>query len=179
MAKDIRRPIGKDTHVSRMGHQVPAEEEWRPRGEEPYAGPRRSERGPRKDRPVAIVGASADRRKFGNKAVRAYSADGYAVWPVNPKGGEIEGLHVYRNLAELPGLPWEIAVYVHEDQALPVLDAIADMEQERDDDVAVVYLPPGADTAEAVDHARSLGLYAVNTCPIQAIGHSPAEYPDA
>ena len=179
MAKNIRRSIGKTTHASKMGHQVPVEKEWRPRGVEPYAGPRRSERGPRADRPVAIVGASADRKKFGNKAVRAYLADGYEVWPVNPKGGEIEGLRVYKSLEELPGLPWEVAVYVHEDQALRVLDAIADLEQEHGDEVAVVYLPPGADTAETIDHARSLGLYAVNTCPIQAIGHSPAEYPDS
>ncbi len=179
MAKDIRRSIGKTTHASEMGHHIPPEDEWRPCGQEPYAGPKDAERGPRKDRPVAIVGASADRGKFGNKAVRAYLADGYTVWPVNPRGGRIEGLDVYRSLAELPGLPWEVAVYVHEDQALDALAAVADLEQAKGDQVAVVYLPPGADTAEVVDQARTLGLYAVNTCPIQAIGHDPGEYPDS
>ena len=44
---------------------------------------------------VAILGASADRSKFGNKAVRAFLARGYTVYPVNPKGGEIEGLAAY------------------------------------------------------------------------------------
>ena len=41
---------------------------------------------------VAILGASTDRSKFGNKAVRAFLARGYDVYPVNPKGGEVEGL---------------------------------------------------------------------------------------
>lgn len=36
-------------------------------------------------RTIAIVGASADRAKFGNKAVRAYAEEGWEVWPVNPK----------------------------------------------------------------------------------------------
>ena len=44
---------------------------------------------------VAILGASADRTKFGNKAVREFLARGYTVYPVNPKGGEVEGLPGY------------------------------------------------------------------------------------
>ena len=41
---------------------------------------------------VAVIGASANRRKFGNKAVRAFRNAGYDVYPVNLKAGEIEGL---------------------------------------------------------------------------------------
>jgi hypothetical protein len=43
---------------------------------------------------VAILGASADRSKYGNKAVRAYQQQGYTVFPINPKESEIEGLRV-------------------------------------------------------------------------------------
>jgi uncharacterized protein len=179
MAKDIRQSTGKNTNLSKMGHLSTPENQWQPRGEEPYAGPEHAMRGPRRDRPVAIVGASADRHKFGNKAVRAYKDDGYTVWPINPKGGEIEGLKAYRSVDELPEIPWELAVYVHEDQALPTLDAVADMEQAKGNDVAIVYLPPGSDTAEVVDHARDLGLYAVNECPVRAIGHDVRDYPDS
>jgi len=38
---------------------------------------------------IAIIGASADRGKFGNKAVRAFVRQGYTVYPVNPKETEI------------------------------------------------------------------------------------------
>ena len=54
---------------------------------------------------IAILGASADRSKFGNKAVRAFLARGFTVYPVNPKGGEVEGLPAYRSLAEIPAGP--------------------------------------------------------------------------
>ena len=51
---------------------------------------------------IAILGASADRGKFGNKAVRAFLARGYDVYPINPKGGEVEGLTVHASLAAIP-----------------------------------------------------------------------------
>ena len=47
---------------------------------------------------VAIIGASNDRRKFGNKAVRAYLQQGYTVYPVNPKWQEIEGVPAFKNI---------------------------------------------------------------------------------
>ena len=33
---------------------------------------------------VAVVGASADRTKFGNKAVRAFHDAGWTVFPIHP-----------------------------------------------------------------------------------------------
>ena len=40
---------------------------------------------------VVILGASTDRKKYGNKAVRAHLEQGYDVYPVNVKGREVEG----------------------------------------------------------------------------------------
>ena len=42
-------------------------------------------------RVVAVVGASRDRRKFGNKAVRAFVAAGDTVVPIHPHATEVEG----------------------------------------------------------------------------------------
>jgi predicted CoA-binding protein len=44
---------------------------------------------------VAVVGASANRAKFGNKALRAFQAEGYRVVPINPNEREVEGLRTY------------------------------------------------------------------------------------
>ncbi|WP_426244999.1 CoA-binding protein [Nocardioides sp. LHG3406-4] len=53
---------------------------------------------------VAVVGASKDRRKPGNLILRNIMEGGYAgtIYPVNPGGGEIEGLTAYTSVAEVP-----------------------------------------------------------------------------
>ena len=35
--------------------------------------------------PYAVVGASSDRAKFGNKVLRAYQSKGWKVYPINPR----------------------------------------------------------------------------------------------
>ena len=47
---------------------------------------------------VAVIGASADRTKYGNKAVRAYQQQGYQVFPVSPKATELEGLPAFPSI---------------------------------------------------------------------------------
>jgi predicted CoA-binding protein len=143
-----------------------------------YEGPKGSIRPERTQRTVAVVGASADRAKFGNKAVRAYLQDGYTVWPVNPKGGEIEGVKVYEDLSKLPEMPFLVAIYLHEDAAVDTLDSLSDLIDSGKDEPAVVYLPPGADHPGIVERARELGLFVEQECPIVAIGHAPEEYGD-
>jgi acyl-CoA synthetase (NDP forming) len=54
---------------------------------------------------VAVIGASADRRKYGNKAVRAYLRQGWTVYPVNSHEPTIEGLPAYRSMRDLPAAP--------------------------------------------------------------------------
>ncbi|MGH9657189.1 MAG: CoA-binding protein, partial [Bryobacteraceae bacterium] len=51
---------------------------------------------------VAVVGASSDRAKFGNKALRAFRAEGYTVIPINPNEREIEGLATYASVLDVP-----------------------------------------------------------------------------
>lgn len=60
----------------------------------------------------AVVGASQDETKYGNRIFRSLLASGYQVYPVNPRGGEIEGQTVYRSLAELPVRPEVIDIVV-------------------------------------------------------------------
>ncbi|HEY2760330.1 MAG TPA: CoA-binding protein, partial [Pirellulales bacterium] len=75
---------------------------------------------------VAVLGASADRSKYGNKAVRAYQQRGFTVYPVNPKGGEIEGLESYASMADVPaGKLNLISVYLPPPVGLEVLDEVA------------------------------------------------------
>lgn len=132
----------------------------------------------RSDRAVAIIGASRDRAKFGNKAVRAYSEAGYTVWPVNPKGGPIEGLEVYRSVDDLPGLPHRASIYLQEADALDTLDRLARYERQAGRRITVVYINPGADSPAVVERADELGFRHVEACSIRAIGRTPDEFSD-
>ena len=49
-----------------------------------------------------VVGASADRAKYGNKVLRCYLQHGRRVIPVNPRAASIEGLACVPSVADLP-----------------------------------------------------------------------------
>ena len=49
---------------------------------------------------IAIIGASTDRAKYGNKSVRAFKDGGWTVYPVNAKADEVEGLKAYASISD-------------------------------------------------------------------------------
>lgn len=73
---------------------------------------------------VAVLGASANPERYSNKAIRSLLAAGHTVFPVNPAGGVIEGLQVYRTLADLPAPVHTITVYVGPQNVVPLVPAI-------------------------------------------------------
>jgi predicted CoA-binding protein len=119
---------------------------------------------------VAIVGASADRRKFGNKAVRAFHDGGYTVLPINPHEAEIEGLKAYRSVLDVPGPIDMASVYVHPEIGLGLLD-----EFERKQ-IPEIWINPGAESDELMAEARRRKLHVIEACSIVGIGRSPSRY---
>jgi len=119
-------------------------------------------------RTVAVLGASPDRRKFGNKSLRAHRAAGYTVYPVNPGAAEIEGLPAYRSLADVPAGPLDrVTVYLPPAIGLTVLPDIAARAP------GEVWFNPGADDPEVLAEARRLGLNVIAGCSIVDLGMSP------
>ncbi len=53
----------------------------------------------------AVVGASEDPAKYGNRIFRDLREAGYTVYQVNPRRGEIEGQTLYPALSDLPERP--------------------------------------------------------------------------
>lgn len=62
-------------------------------------------------RTIAIVGASADPSRASSFVAAYLLRHGFEIWPVNPRGGEILGRHVFRSLAELPAPPDVVDVF--------------------------------------------------------------------
>lgn len=116
---------------------------------------------------VVILGASADRNKYGNKAVRAYAQQGYTVYPVNPKEAKIEGLTAYRSVLDVPARPDRVSVYLPPPVLLKVLPEIA---QKGCDEL---WLNPGAESDAVLAEAGRLGLNVIQACSILGVGMSP------
>jgi predicted CoA-binding protein len=117
---------------------------------------------------IAIIGASSNRQKYGNKAVRAYALRGYEVFPVNPHERTIEGLKAYPSVRDVPAAELErISLYVPPDVGLAVLpDLLSKPARE-------IWLNPGAQSPALIEQARALGLNVVQGCSIVAIGVDP------
>ena len=113
---------------------------------------------------VAIIGASSDRRKFGNKAVRAFLQQGYEVFPVNPKEETIEGLRVFKTIGEVPVRPQKISVYLPPPVLLKVLPDIAAKGCDE------FWLNPGTESDAVLAECERLGLNMIQACSIVGVG---------
>lgn len=120
-------------------------------------------------RSVAIIGASSDRSKFGNKAVRAFVRKGFKVFPVNPNETQVEGQKTYPDIGEVPERPDLVSVYVPPTIGLKLLPGIAAKGCDE------LWLNPGAESDAVVAEAQRLGLKVIQACSIVAIGLSPSE----
>jgi len=117
---------------------------------------------------IAIVGASTDRSKFGNRAVRAYAARGYDVYPIHPREQSIEGHKAYTSVNDVPVAELDcISIYLPPAVAVKALDDIARKPTKQ------VFFNPGADAPEVLTRAEQLGLPVVVGCSIVAVGVNP------
>ena len=119
---------------------------------------------------IAIIGASADRRKYGNKAVRAFAAQGFRVVPIHPKGGTVEGFDAYPSLADVPFEIDMATLYVPPAVGLRVVEEVARK------GIPELWLNPGSDSPEVIERAKALGLDPIVACSILGIGDTPSRY---
>jgi len=119
---------------------------------------------------IAVIGASADRRKFGNKALRAFRAQGHTVIPINPHATMVEGERAYATVLDVPGEIDEATLYVPPHIGVQVVRDVARK------GIKTLWLNPGADAAEVVASAKAAGLSPIVACSILAVGESPGDY---
>jgi predicted CoA-binding protein len=119
---------------------------------------------------VAVVGASTDRRKYGNRAVRAFQSQGYEVLPVNPHHETIEGLRSYRSVLDIPGSIDMATVYVPPEIGQPLL------EQFEQKGIHEVWFNPGSESEAIMAEGTRRGLNLVLACSVMGIGRSPEDF---
>ncbi len=124
------------------------------------------------EKTVAIVGASTDRSKYGDKAVRAYEKEGWKVFPIHPKAEEIEGHKAYPDLASVPGKIHRVSMHLPPQVGMKLLPDIATVKPEE------LFFNPGSESTELVEAAREQGLNPIEACSILSIGREPDEFPE-
>jgi uncharacterized protein len=117
---------------------------------------------------VAVIGASSDRSKWGNKSVRAFQQRGYTVYPINPNEPTIEGLATFRSISDVPARPDLVTVYVRPQILLGLLTDIAAKGCDE------LWLNPGTESDAVLAEAERLKLNVIQACSIIGIGVSPS-----
>lgn len=118
--------------------------------------------------PYAVVGASTNRDKYGNKVFRAYQQTGRDAWPINPRAEEIEGEKAYPDLNSLPSAPRGVSIITPPKITESVVEEAAEA------GAKFVWMQPGAESDEAVKKAKEKGLEVIadGSCLLVATGYS-------
>ncbi len=118
---------------------------------------------------IAIVGATTRRDRYSNKAVRAYKAKGYTVYPISIRHEEVEGLKAYRSVKDIPGRVDMASLYVNPRVGMTLLKGMAEK------GVSTLFVNPGAESEELLERAESLGLNPILACSIMSLGIDPED----
>jgi predicted CoA-binding protein len=116
---------------------------------------------------VAVIGASRERQKYGNRAVRAYLRQGWTVYPVNPNEPEVEGIKTFARIGDIPAAVDRVTLYVQPEVGQRLLAEI------KAKGVKELFVNPGAESEELMAEAERLGLDAIYACAIIDIGERP------
>lgn len=104
---------------------------------------------------IAVVGASSDPEKWGNKLYRFFKSYYRRAYPVNPHATEIDGDKAYPNLSSLPEMPDVVDLVVKPSVAREVVDEVISL------GVKLVWFQPGSEDEEAIEKCLKAKLSAV------------------
>lgn len=109
--------------------------------------------------PHAVAGASRDRRKYGNKVLRAYIQQGRAVHPVNPHAAAVEGLVAFSDLAALPTLVHGVSIVTPPRVTEQIVAQAAEL------GIRHLWMQPGSESDRAIELARQAGMNVIGRGP--------------
>ena len=115
----------------------------------------------------AVVGASNNPRKFGNRIYRTLRTAGYTVYAVNSRENEVEGDMAYASLLDLPQPPTVV------DMVVPPYLALEVVQQAKEAGAKAIWFQPGAEDAEAIRWAKANGLDVVEDCILVQVVQNP------
>ncbi|SVC56040.1 uncharacterized protein METZ01_LOCUS308894 [marine metagenome] len=109
---------------------------------------------------IALIGASNNKNKYGNRIYRDLRSKGYHVIPINPKEELIEGDKAYRSIEEMETLPDIANFVVPPPVAMKIAQHIADL------GIKHLWFQPGSESDELEDWLKNTDeiKYLINSC---------------
>jgi uncharacterized protein len=107
----------------------------------------------------AVVGASNDRAKFGNKVLRCYLQHRRDAVPIHPKEGVVEGVQAYPSLSDMPDVPDAVSIITPPVVTEKVVEECGRL------GIRHVWMQPGAESPAAVKRAQELGINTISGGP--------------
>jgi len=117
--------------------------------------------------PWAVAGASTNRDKYGNKALRAYLQKDMQVFALNPRADEIEGVTSYPDVASLPEGVRGLSIVT------PPAITEQIVEEAAARGIRHLWMQPGAESEAAIERAEQLGLSVIagGPCILVVLGY--------
>lgn len=102
--------------------------------------------------PYAVVGASRERFKYGNKVFRCFLQNQRKAYAVNPNVAEVEGITTYATLASLPEPVWGVSIITPPSVTESIIEQAGKL------GIKHVWMQPGAESQEAIQRAEQFGM---------------------
>lgn len=109
---------------------------------------------------IAVIGASNNPAKYGNRAVRAWLETPWTVYAVNPNEDEVEGMTAFDSVLDIPGEVDTATLYVPPKIGMKVADDLIEK------GVKEVYLNPGSESPELEQKLEDAGITVIEACSI-------------
>ncbi len=109
---------------------------------------------------VAVVGASPKPERYSNQAVRLLADKGFAVVPVTPRGGEIEGWPAVRSLEEIETPVDTVTLYVGPQRSGGLLEPLRRLAPRR------VIFNPGTESPPLEEALQAAGIAVERACTL-------------
>ena len=115
----------------------------------------------------AVLGASADREKYGNKVFRCYLQHGRDAIPVNPRLAEVEGVTAYPEVSAIPGAIEAVSIITPPAVTEATIPALAKKGVKR------LWMQPGAESDRAIHAAEAAGMEVIagGPCLLVVLGY--------
>lgn len=114
----------------------------------------------------AVIGASSNRNKYGNKVLRCYIQHQMKVYPVHPSEDEVEGLTVFSSVMELPNEVKSISIITPPQ----ITEEVVNEAIKRG--IQNIWMQPGAESQQAIQNCidHQINVIAKGPCILVVLG---------